>query len=121
MNEYKKNFPELYQYLGGLFHQDWSYVFDWKGQPPDYKGVVRYFKVRNSKSLEKSELKDLKTFLSLNLSEDAIEQVMTREFKIGIRPAFWNLTHKLWLENILQILEEPMEKTKQEFIPKFIG
>ena len=121
MKTYEEKFPELYQYLGGLFHQDWFHVFDWKGQKPDFEGVIKYFKIRNWKYYEKQELKELKMFLELNLSDVEIENIMRKEFNLGIRPAYWNLTHKKWLERILEILEEPIEKTKQEFIPEFIG
>jgi hypothetical protein len=121
MSSYKKKFPELYQYLGGLFHQDWKDVFDWKEQKPHFEGVINYFKITNSKCYENEEMKELKMFLALNLSDAEIESIMRKEFNLGIRPAYWNLTHKEWLELILKILEEPMEKTKKEFIPEFIG
>lgn len=121
MKIYEEKFPILYQYLGGLFHQDWIHVFDWKEQKPHFEGVIKYFKIRNSKCYEKEEMKELKMFLELNLIDAEIENVMRKDFNLGIRPAYWNLTHKEWLERVLEILEEPMEKTRKEFIPEFIG
>ena len=70
--------------------------------------------------MEKNIL-ELKKFLDLNLEKSEIEAIMRKEFKLGIRPEFWQLNHKSWLEHILQILEEPMEETKKHFIPEFIA
>ena len=121
MKNYSEKFPELYQFLGGLFHQDWSYVYDWKGNTPNYEGVIRDAKIREHKLYLEKNIIELKIFLNLNLDESEIETIMRKKFKLGIRPEFWNLTHKLWLGRILQILEEPMEETKKHFIPEFIG
>lgn len=120
MSNYEKRFSELNQYLGGLFHQYWKNVFDWKGQNESFEGVVRYFKVRNSEHYEKEELKELKEFLNLGLTESEIENVMD-EWNIAYYPYGANMTYIEWLNDVLGILEEPMEKTKKEFIPEFIG
>lgn len=120
MSKYEKEFSELYQYLGGLFHQYWKDVFDWKGQEANFEGVVRYFKIRNSKHYEKEELKELKEFLNLDLTESQVEDVMD-EWNIAYYPYGSNMTYIEWLNGILKILEEPIEKTKREFIPEFIG
>lgn len=120
MKTYKEKFPELYQYLGGLFHQDWKDVFDWQTQKPSFEGVVRYFKVRNIKCFEKAELNELGQFLSLGLSENEVEVIMD-EWNIAYYPYGIKLTYIEWLKRILEILEEPMEETKKQFIPEFVG
>jgi hypothetical protein len=121
MKSYEEIFPELYQFLGCYFHQDWKDFSDWKGHTPSFEGIVRHFKVIDSKTNAKEEIKELKMFLALNLSDMEIESIMRKDFNLGIRPAYWSFTHKEWLERILEILEEPIEKTKKEFIPEFIG
>lgn len=121
MNRYKDRFPELNQYLGGLFHQAWKDVFRWDKQQPSFEGVVRYFKLRNIECYEKDELYELRKFLSLELNTDEIENIIRNEWGIAFRPAYINLTYKQWLERILDIFEEPIEKTKKEYIPEFTG
>ncbi len=121
MKNYKERFPELNQYLGGLFHQAWKEVFEWNQQKSSFEGVVRYFKLRNSECYEEDELFELKKFLSLDLSKEEIEVILRNEWGIAFRPAYINLTHREWLEEILRILEEPIEETKKHFIPEFIG
>lgn len=121
MKSYKERFPELYQFLGCYFHQDWKDFSDWKDQTPSFEGIVRHFKLIDSKSNAKEELSELKQFLGLDLKTEEIEYIIKSEWGIAFRPAYINLTHKEWLEDILKILEEPMEKTKSQFIPEFIG
>jgi CdiI immunity protein len=104
MNNYEDKFPELYQYLGGLFHQDWKDVFDWNNEKPSFEGVVRYFKVLNQECYKQDESASLKKFLLLNLSSDDVENIL-RKWNIAFRPAYINLTHKEWLERVLEILE----------------
>lgn len=120
MQNYEENFPELYQLLGGLFHQDWLHVFDWKGQESSYEGVIRYFKNRNEETAVNQWKDELRGFLNLKLSESEMEDVMD-EWNIAYYPYGGNLTYIEWLQGILKILEEPIEKTKKEFIPEFIG
>lgn len=121
MKSYEEKFPELYQYLAGLFHQDWKDVFDWKEQKYSFEAVVRYFKVRSSQNYRQQELRELKEFLNLGLETDDVTRIIKTEWGIAFRPAYINLTHKQWLERILEILEEPMEETKKHFIPEFVG
>ena len=121
MKNYEEKFPEFYQFLGSYFHQDWKDFSDWKGQNPCFEGIVRHFKLIDSKSKAKEELTELKDFLSLGLTENEIEQILRTDWGIAFRPAYINLTHKAWLERILEILEEPIEETKKHFIPEFIG
>jgi CdiI immunity protein len=120
MKSYEERFPALYQFLGCYFHQDWKDFSDWKGQAPSFEGIVRHFKVIDSKTNAKEELNELISFLSLNLAENEIEDVMD-EWNIAYYPYGIKITYKEWLERILEILEEPIEKTKKEFIPDFIG
>jgi len=36
-------------------------------------------------------------------------------------PSYWGFSFREWLEDVLKILEEPMEQTKKHFIPEFLG
>ncbi len=74
----------------------------------------------DSKSYAKEQLSELKKFLDLNLTESEVEDVMD-EWNIAYYPYGANMTYIEWLNNILTILEEPIEKTRKEFIPEFIG
>lgn len=120
MKNYKEKFPKLYQFLGCYFHQDWKDFSDWKGQKPSFEGIVRHFKVIDSKTNGKEELKELKEFLGLGLSESEVEDVVDK-WNIAYYPYGRNLTYIEWLKSVSEILEEPIEKTKSEFIPEFIG
>lgn len=120
MKNYEEKYPELCQFIG-LFHQDWDVFFDWAGRESSYKGIVKFYKTNNPLQYVEQTTKELQEFLNLALSEDEIYNVMKSSFYVSYRPAGENLTYYQWLEGILRILEEPMEKTKAEFIPKFTG
>jgi hypothetical protein len=120
MRNYQEKFPELHQFLSGLFHQDWLHVFDWKGQKPNYKGVVRDAKTRENEAYLGRCKRELKDFLNLELTESEVEDVMD-DWNIAYYPYGGNLTYIEWLRDVLEILEETSEKTKKEFIPEFIG
>lgn len=120
MSDYQKKFPELYQLLGGFFHQDWIHVFDWQDQPPMFEGVVRYYKTKAKQEFINRDAEELKDFLNLGLSESEVEDVMD-EWNVAYYPYGRKITYNKWLQGILVLLEEPMEKTKREFIPEFIG
>jgi hypothetical protein len=120
MTNYEKEFPELFQFVG-LFNQDWKDMFDWQGSNPHYAPVVRFYKTHNPLSFTQQTTREVKNLLMLNVEEDYLKEILLNEFALCIRPNYWNLTYREWLENILTILEEPIEKTKKEFIPRFVG
>ncbi len=121
--KYSKQFPELSSLLGGYFHEDQFDVFDWNGQRKGYQPIVRYHKSIQPEEYLREEIKELKEFLevSKNWNEDKLEDVLLNDFNGSIYAPFFKMTYREFLEGILEILEEPIEKTKSEFIPKFIG
>ena len=119
MKSYEEKFPELYQFLGCYFHQDWKDFSDWKGHKPSFEGIVRHFKVVDSKNNVKEEVRELIEFLNLGLNESEVEDVMDK-WNIAYYPYGRNLTYIEWLKRVLEILEEPIEETTKHFIPEFI-
>ena len=117
----KSKYPKLKNLIGGYFHQDWEHSYDWKNQEPHYAPVVRFFKFHNPTSTTKQVISELKHFLALGLDEKTLDKVLEDVFILGVHIPYWKITHEKWLKDILNILEEPMEKTKKEFIPEFIG
>lgn len=121
--KYTKLFPELGALLGGYFHQEQFAGFDWDGHKKSYKPIVRYHKSIQSEDLIRKEIKELKEFLNLSKdwNEDELFEVLLNDFGGTFSAYRFNMTYREFLEGTLQILEEPPEKTKSEFIPKFIG
>ena len=121
--KYSKQFPELGGLLGGYFHQEQFAAFEWNGYKKGYKPIVRYHKSIQSEEYLKKEIKELGEFLTLsqNWDEDELFEVLLHDFGGTLSAYRFNLTYREFLEGILEILEEPMEKTRSEFIPKFIG
>jgi len=121
--KYSKQFPEVRGILAGYFHEDQFDVFDWNGHQKGYQPIVRYHKSIQPDEYLREEIKELREFLILSQDwdEDKLEDILLNDFSGSIYAPFFKMTYKEFLEGILKILEEPMEKTKSEFIPKFIG
>lgn len=117
----REKHPKLANLIGGYLHQDWEYDYDWKNTESHYAPVVRFFKTHNPQSTIEQATIELKEFLTLNLDEEHLEDVLHHHFVLQMSVSYWNLTYREWLEDVLKILEEPVEKTKKEFIPEFVG
>lgn len=117
---YTKRFPELSGLLGGYFHEDMFYVFDWNGHEENYKSIIRYHKSIQSNEYLRKEISELKEFLAFSQywDEDKLEDVLLNDFSGSIYAPGIGITYREFLESILEVLEEPMEKTKSEFIPQ---
>ncbi len=63
--------------------------------------------------------RELSEFLASGFDEEKLEDALYHQLGLGIMPSYWDLTFRGWLEEVLKILEEPMEKTKKQFIPPF--
>jgi len=121
--EYTKQFPELSSLLGGYFHEDMFDVFDWNEHEKNHTSIIRYHKSIQPKKYLLEEVNELKEFLELSRSwnEDKLEEILLNDFRGSIYAPGAGITYRKFLNDILEILEEPIEKTKSEFIPKFIG
>lgn len=120
---YSKQFPNLKYLLVAYFHEDMFDGFDWKGTKSQYQSLIRYFKTQDSSVRNQKTPNELKEFLKLsqNWNEDKLSDVLGEDFSCMYNAPFFKMTYREFLKGILQILEEPIEKTKSEFIPKFIG
>lgn len=119
--EVKGKFIKLQNLFGGYFYPYWKEDYLWQDKEADYKAVVRFFKVNNPHQTVEQATGELKALLRLDLEDDKLDDLFDNYFILGLRPQGYNLSNCQWLEEVLKVLEEPMEKTKQEFIPEFIG
>lgn len=117
----QSKYPKLRNLIAAYFHQDWKYDYDWSNYPLAFEPVVRFFKMHNPLETTDQATRELKEFLALSFNEEQLESVLDDEFGLCLRPEYFKLTHEQWLKKVLEVLEEPMEKTKQKFIPTFIS
>ncbi len=121
--KFSKQFPQVAKILGLYFHEDMFDGYEWKNNKPNYQAVVRYIKsVQQSEHLS-AKISELREFLifSKEWDEDKLEDILLNDFSGSIYAPGIGITYRRFLEDILEILEEPMEKTRSQFIPKFIG
>ena len=109
MSEYRNRFDELHQFFAGYFHQDWSRVYDWKEQQPNFTAIVLHFKVTNPQTSILKTRNQLEEFLQYNLDETELIRVLN-ELGSNYYATQNNQTYRSWLEEILLILNNPAEK-----------
>jgi hypothetical protein len=122
----KKKFYELGQFLGGFFHQDWAVVFNWKGQEPNFEAIVRSYVATDTAQSVNKVKEELKQLLALHLTDNQLENLVSDEFGVAYSPTRRGTTFRQWLEQILEILQEPSNpKNAMEFVggtsPESIG
>ncbi|MTJ53644.1 hypothetical protein FJR38_13815 [Anabaena sp. UHCC 0253] len=106
---YEKLYPGLKQFFGGYFHQDWTYIYDWQGEPPSFQVVVRDFKTNNSQAIVTQVTQELAQFIAdhLTLEDDwDLGQIVIHKLLCSIYAPGLGLTYRQWLEDILTILKE---------------
>lgn len=113
--DYNKEFPNL-SYLLGYFPQGWIELYSWGVNKPNFENIIRKFKTQDQEEMVLSALNETKKLLSLNLSENHLENFIDEETTSGYSPYD---THREFFEKILEILEEPQEETMKHFIPEF--
>jgi hypothetical protein len=111
MNEYRQKFDELYQFFAGYFHQDWSRVYDWKYENPNFINVVNHFKATNPKPIILKVRNQLEDFLQYELDETELKNILS-ELGSSFYPEPDGHTYRAWLEQILLMLDDPAEKGK---------
>jgi hypothetical protein len=105
VNDYRFKFPELFQFFGGYFYQGWAADYSWEAERPHFAPVVRHFKAVNppaSVARVRNELEDL---LALGLSEEELKNALA-ELGSNFYPPGEQMTHRAWLEAILDVLRE---------------
>jgi CdiI immunity protein len=113
-------YPALNNVIGYL-HQDWEYDYDWNGKESHYHPVIRFFKTHNPPNWVEQATQEWKQFLAEGHDEEHLKDYLHQHFILQMSVSYFGISYQEWLEDVLKILEEPIEKTKSEFIPEFIG
>ncbi len=120
MTNYAEKFPNLKELLH-FIHQDWDIMFEWEGREPNYQAAIRKLKMDDSPEVRQKNINELRELVSSNLDEVTLRKIVNKDFRSAFYPPGIGLTYHEWLKVILSILEEPIEKTRSEFLPKFVG
>jgi hypothetical protein len=107
---YEESFPDLMYFLAGAFHQDSLSVLDWQGREPNHRDALSFYKVTEEPAFIKQVAQELRAFLKLSLSENEIEKTV-ESFGVAYGPMYDGLTYRAWLEEVLEVLEDPTANT----------
>lgn len=111
MSEYRQKFDELYQFFAGYFHQDWSRVYDWQDEPPNFTLVISHFKVTNPKPTILKVRNQLEDFLQYDLNDIELKQALN-DLGCNYYPKDTNEDYRNWLNDILTVLGDPNDEGK---------
>jgi hypothetical protein len=92
VDELRERFPELYQFFGGYFHEDWDLDAE------DDAGVVRFFKSLAPSERVLEVRRQLEAFLSLGLPEEETQKAVWHSFGCAYDPG--ELPMRSWLQRI---------------------
>ncbi|MCP2073898.1 UNVERIFIED_ORG: hypothetical protein J2Y77_003334 [Pseudomonas lini] len=94
----KNKYPELFQFFGCYFHQDWMC----ESTEPD--GVVRAFVFDSVPQTIEAVKKEISTLLTMNFSEEAFREFLMDEMPCNY--CYWMdwESAEAWLNHILEIL-----------------
>jgi len=109
VSQYGRKYPELCDFFGGYFHQDWMLLYDWKEGEADWTVVVDHFREDNPKNIVIKTAKELELLLAENLTDKQFENIISEEFHSSIyAPALGFEAYLQWGESILTILKNPL-------------
>lgn len=117
MQDFRRRYYDLEQFLSGFFHQDWKEVYDWQGETPSFEGVVRHFKSVAKPDELRRTAEQLRQFLSLALSDGEIAETFD-QIHLAYNARARGGTERGWLEAILKILTDDSAPAPP---PRFIG
>lgn len=92
-------------------------MFEWEGNQPDYRTAIKKLKAANSPEVRDEITSELKDLISSNSEEVRLEEIINDDFGSAFYPPGVGLKYQEWLEDILRIFDEPLDKT----LPKFVG
>jgi hypothetical protein len=120
--DYRDSHENLAHLFRGYLNQSWKEIYIWEGKKPQYQPLIRKYKTEDTQEgIEKTiaQLKDI-MIIGKGLDEEGWDDILGLGLSLGLRPQGFNLTDEEWLEEVLTILEEPMEETLKHWIPKRI-
>lgn len=121
--DYSKTHYDLYQFFAGYFPQGLGEIYIWEEKEPHYHAIVRKLKTEITKEqLDKTiaQLKDILIVGKGSDEEDWADILTWGGLGLNYYPPGSGQTYEEWLEDVLKILEEPMEETLKHFIPERI-
>jgi CdiI immunity protein len=114
---YEQKFFDLSQLFGGYLNQNFHHIYIWEDKKPTYQPLIRKYKTESERV--KKTIEQLKDIMKIGKGSDEEDwgEILDK-IGLGYYPPGDNLTYEEWLEDVLKILEEPMEETLRHWIPE---
>ncbi|WP_150618529.1 contact-dependent growth inhibition system immunity protein [Pseudomonas fluorescens] len=95
-----EDFPNLFQFLGAYFHEDWMCEFDLADD------VIKSFLADSEAHAISYVINEIEALLALNLTEDKLRDLLLRE--LGCCYCYWHEWQDgvAWLTHVSVVLRE---------------
>ncbi len=99
-----EDFPNLFQFLGAYFHEDWMCEFAFADD------VVRSFLADSDGSAVERVIMEIDTLLAMNMTENKIRDFLLKE--IGCCYCYWHdwQDGNTWLKHISGLFREALHR-----------
>jgi hypothetical protein len=119
--DYRDSHFDLYQLFGGYLNQSWIDIYIWEGNKPTYQPLIRKYKTEDTQEGIDKTIAQLKDIIIIGKGSDEENWGNILDgLSLGYYPPGDNLKYEEWLEDVLKILEEPIEETLKHWIPERI-
>lgn len=109
---YDDKFPELGNFLSCYFNQDWMHLYVFEDEKPSVLEIVRFYKTEDSAEGIKETAEQLKELLEMRHDDEQLRDILHYDLGSDYYALGDDWTYREWLEQTLEILENPNEKTK---------
>jgi hypothetical protein len=96
----ERQFPNLFQLLGGYFHQDWCL------DDPNAEAALRRYMNDTVPGQVQDTVNEIDALLTKNLSDDQLKQMLLVDLGCYYDPTADNITHAEWLRWVQNRLRE---------------
>jgi CdiI immunity protein len=96
---WERQFPDLYQFFGGRFNQDWDL------DAPDDSGVIKRFKSEEPPEFVHAVREQLHALIRLELPEDELQTVVWRDLGCYFDPTYDGGSMRAWVLSVADRLD----------------
>jgi len=101
-------YPELDQFIGGNFHQDWTVDAEERGDALHTDSVVLQVFAHVNAAYLMALKEDINGLLACNYNEEELRGVIHDEFDGNVEPSIEGSSMQEWLEHVRHMIDEAL-------------
>jgi hypothetical protein len=101
----KDKFPNLYQFFGGYFHEDWDL------EAKDAEAVIHNYLNDEKPRIVKQVIDEISQLLEMNLDRSQLSDILADDLRCSYDPTFYGISDIEWLRWVQATLKHGIETT----------